>query len=73
MLLDSELNPWLLEVNRSPAMAVSSNEDLAVKTPMLTDMFNILELDERVLKTGAAIGAAAAAAAGPKSESKDGA
>jgi tubulin polyglutamylase TTLL2 len=46
VLLDEDGKAWLLEVNRSPAMAVGGPEDAAVKTPMLTDMFSIIGLDQ---------------------------
>ena len=33
---------WLLEVNKSPAIAVSGNEDRQVKLPMLNDLLDVL-------------------------------
>ncbi len=69
VMLDSMFKPYLIEVNRSPAMAVTVRpparpaaciqspvaccccwrgqvpEDLACKTPMLSDVFTILQLD----------------------------
>jgi len=45
VLVDADLRPWVLEVNRSPAMAVTTPADVAVKPHMLTDMFEIIGLD----------------------------
>ncbi|KAL1465231.1 hypothetical protein WDU94_004818 [Cyamophila willieti] len=42
ILLDSKLKPWLLEVNISPSLHSASPLDLAVKGPMVQDLFNIV-------------------------------
>lgn len=42
VLLDSELRPWLLEVNISPSLHSSSPLDLAVKGPLVRELFNIV-------------------------------
>lgn len=42
ILLDSKLKPWLLEVNISPSLHSSSPLDLAVKGPLVRDLFNIV-------------------------------
>nr|XP_018900507.1 PREDICTED: probable tubulin polyglutamylase TTLL2 [Bemisia tabaci] len=44
ILLDSNLNPWLLEVNLSPALGNDCDVDPAVKKPMLHDLFDLLGL-----------------------------
>jgi len=41
IILDNELKPWLLEVNISPSLHSSSPLDLAVKGPMIKEVFNI--------------------------------
>jgi tubulin polyglutamylase TTLL4 len=41
IILDSQLKPWLLEVNISPSLHSSSPLDLAVKGPLITEVFNI--------------------------------
>merc|ERR1719397_595341 len=46
IVIDSDLKPWLLEANRSPAMAIRCKADDYVKTPMLTGVFKIMKLDE---------------------------
>lgn len=45
VMIDCRGKPWLIEVNRSPAMATGSSPDKHAKTKMLTDAFNILSLD----------------------------
>lgn len=41
ILLDENLRPWLLEVNISPALQSSSPLDVAVKGPLIRNVFNI--------------------------------
>ncbi|KAG7210946.1 hypothetical protein KM043_016320 [Ampulex compressa] len=41
VLLDENLKPWLLEVNISPSLQSSSPLDVAVKGPLIKDVFNI--------------------------------
>lgn len=40
VILDSELKPWLLEVNISPSLHSSSPLDLFVKSPLVTALLN---------------------------------
>ncbi len=42
VLLDSSLKPWLIEVNISPSLHSSSPLDLEVKSPLATEVFNIV-------------------------------
>ena len=42
VLIDDNLNPWVLEVNLSPSLSVESNLDFGVKTNMIADLFNIV-------------------------------
>jgi len=42
ILLDAELNPWLMEVNLNPSLNCDSELDLKVKSKLLTDIFNII-------------------------------
>jgi hypothetical protein len=44
VMLDAALKPWLLEVNVSPGLAVTSECDRAVKTRVLLDLCHILRL-----------------------------
>lgn len=41
ILLDSDLKPWLLEVNGSPSLSCDSPLDLSIKTKLLADAFNL--------------------------------
>ncbi|XP_073951863.1 uncharacterized protein [Choristoneura fumiferana] len=47
VLLDDALKPWLLEVNLSPALAADCEADVAVKRPMLHELFDLLGLPMR--------------------------
>lgn len=42
VLLDSDLKPWLVEVNLSPSLSPDSPLDMTVKTNLLTDTFNLI-------------------------------
>ena len=42
MLIDSNLKPWLLEVNVLPSLSSSSPFDKQVKSMLLSDTFHLL-------------------------------
>lgn len=42
IILDSDLKPWILEVNLSPSLAYDSPLDFHIKSNLLTDAFNII-------------------------------
>ncbi|XP_059816270.1 tubulin polyglutamylase TTLL5 isoform X3 [Hypanus sabinus] len=42
VLIDSNLKPWLLEVNLSPSLACDAPLDLKIKASLLTDMFTLV-------------------------------
>ena len=42
ILIDSDLKPWLVEVNLSPALATESPLDLTIKGNLLADTFNLV-------------------------------
>lgn len=42
ILLDSNLKPWLMEVNLSPSLATDSNLDLKIKSELIADLFNLV-------------------------------
>uniref|UniRef100_A0A8D2ZUD3 Tubulin--tyrosine ligase-like protein 5 n=1 Tax=Scophthalmus maximus TaxID=52904 RepID=A0A8D2ZUD3_SCOMX len=48
VLIDSNLKPWLLEVNLSPSLACDAPLDLKIKASMIADMFSLV--GECVLK-----------------------
>ncbi|KAJ8341560.1 hypothetical protein SKAU_G00338510 [Synaphobranchus kaupii] len=42
VLIDSNLKPWLLEVNLSPSLACDAPLDLKIKASMISDMFSVV-------------------------------
>ena len=42
ILVDSDLKPWLLEVNLSPSLACDSPLDMAIKSNLVCDSFNLM-------------------------------
>ena len=44
ILLDSDLNPWILEVNLAPALSADSPIDFHVKSNLIVDMLNLVGL-----------------------------
>lgn len=42
ILLDSSLQPWLLEVNLSPSLSCDTQIDLQVKTQLIADLFSLV-------------------------------
>ncbi|KAG5857562.1 hypothetical protein ANANG_G00020760 [Anguilla anguilla] len=42
VLVDSNLKPWLLEVNLSPSLACDAPLDLKIKASMISDMFSLV-------------------------------
>ena len=42
VLIDSDLKPWLLEVNLSSSLATDSPLDMSIKSTLVTDMFNLV-------------------------------
>lgn len=42
IIIDSELKPWLLEVNLSPSLSSDSPLDMKVKSTLVSDMFNLI-------------------------------
>ena len=44
ILLDSDLKPWLLEVNLSPSLSTDSPLDHKIKACLLADTFNMTQV-----------------------------
>lgn len=42
ILIDSELKPWVLEVNLSPSLATDAPLDMTIKTNLITDTLNMV-------------------------------
>ena len=50
ILLDSDLKPWLLEINLSPSLSADSPLDFTIKTNLIADALNlagIMKFDRR--------------------------
>ena len=47
ILLDVSLKPWLIEVNASPSLVASSKEDYDLKSGLLEDTLNVIDLENR--------------------------
>ena len=46
VLLDSDLKPWLLEINSSPSMTGSTVQDIELKINLLDDVFTVLDFEK---------------------------
>jgi hypothetical protein len=47
VLLDAELKPWLIEVNRNPSLRCEAPLDAALKTTLLCDVFRLVTATPR--------------------------
>lgn len=45
VLLSDDLRPWLLEVNASPALTGTDEEDYRLKFDLIDDVLNVLDLE----------------------------
>lgn len=45
IMVDSNLKPWLIEVNSSPAMSMDNNIDYLIKPDLIKDIINTLEFE----------------------------
>ncbi|XP_021272147.1 probable tubulin polyglutamylase TTLL9 isoform X3 [Numida meleagris] len=48
ILIDQDLKPWLLEVNASPSLVASSQEDYELKCHLLEDTLHIVDMEGRL-------------------------
>ncbi|NXG38180.1 TTLL9 polyglutamylase, partial [Dromaius novaehollandiae] len=48
ILIDQDLKPWLLEVNASPSLTASSQEDYELKCHLLKDTLHIVDMEGRL-------------------------
>ncbi|XP_076840164.1 putative tubulin polyglutamylase TTLL9 isoform X2 [Brachyhypopomus gauderio] len=56
ILLDRDLKPWLLEVNASPCLTASSQEDYEMKYRLLEDTLHIVDMEGRLTGTEKRVG-----------------
>ena len=45
VMIDSNLKPWLIEVNSSPAMSMDNNIDYSVKPDLIKDIISLLNFE----------------------------
>lgn len=50
VLLSDDLRPWLLEVNASPALTGTDNEDHRLKFDLIDDVLNVLDFEVQSMK-----------------------
>ncbi|XP_072169782.1 probable tubulin polyglutamylase TTLL9 isoform X1 [Diadema setosum] len=48
ILMDQDLKPWLIEVNASPSLTASSQEDYVLKFGLLEDVLHIVDMEARM-------------------------
>ncbi|NWX93993.1 TTLL9 polyglutamylase, partial [Nothoprocta pentlandii] len=48
ILIDQDLKPWLIEVNASPSLIASSQEDYELKCHLLKDTLHIVDMEGRL-------------------------
>ncbi|CAN0463410.1 unnamed protein product, partial [Discosporangium mesarthrocarpum] len=46
-MVDENLKPWLMEVNASPSLGTSSRADHHLKSQMVGDLFDIIDVEGR--------------------------
>ena len=46
ILIDSDLKPWLLEVNLSPALGTDSPLDTFIKSNLISDTLNLINVQK---------------------------
>ncbi|CAI5451319.1 unnamed protein product [Caenorhabditis angaria] len=56
ILFDENLKPWLLEVNASPSLTASSQEDFELKYRVLNHMLDVLDIEKKLLGNETEIG-----------------
>ena len=56
IMIDDDLIPWLIEVNASPSLTASNDEDYSLKSSLLEDVFNVVDIEEKRRGTEVQIG-----------------
>jgi predicted nucleic acid-binding Zn ribbon protein len=46
ILLDAQLNPWLIEVNGSPSMTANTSKDREFKLGLLDDTLTVIDMQK---------------------------
>lgn len=48
ILLDEHLKPWLLEVNASPSLTASTPEDYSMKSNLINDVLDVIDMERNL-------------------------
>ena len=56
IMIDDMLKPWLIEVNASPSLTANTKSDYKMKYEMLSDMFDIIDMERRMEGTEEQVG-----------------
>lgn len=46
VMIDSDLKPWLMEINLSPSLACDSPLDMEIKSTLITSTFNLVGIKQ---------------------------
>jgi hypothetical protein len=46
VMIDSNLKPWLMEINLSPSLACDSPLDMEIKSKLISDTFNMIGIKQ---------------------------
>ena len=46
VMIDSQLKPWLVEINLSPSLACDSPLDMKIKSKLIADTFNLIGIKQ---------------------------
>uniref|UniRef100_T1J250 Tubulin--tyrosine ligase-like protein 9 n=1 Tax=Strigamia maritima TaxID=126957 RepID=T1J250_STRMM len=49
ILIDQQMKPWLIEVNASPALTASNQEDYSLKFSMLNDVMEVIDFGSKLV------------------------
>lgn len=52
ILVDNNLKPWLVEVNRAPSLSCGSELDFDIKSKLIKDLFNLSGIYPKMTKKG---------------------
>jgi tubulin polyglutamylase TTLL9 len=47
-MIDDTLKPWLIEVNASPSLTANTKDDYDLKTAMLNDLFDVVDVEGKL-------------------------
>jgi uncharacterized membrane protein YgcG len=50
VMMDTELRPWLIEVNHSPSFTVDTPLDMAIKEDLISDTIELVRIDPKAIK-----------------------